>query len=143
MDSIVIVRKLLLGRPQLIVLLPGDAQKQVRAGVLPEGVALPAIGITEVTASDRHTLAGVPGSVVKVTAIAQITVVAKTTRELKAILAEARYACRNYVGSLAGVSGPVTAHLALRGPDWDHEAGFCGQSQDVEVTFDDVGLGDI
>lgn len=138
MDAVAIVRKLLLARPQLVALLPGDAQKRVTAGVLPEGVTLPAIGLTEVTATDRHTLAGAPGSTVKVTSIVQITVIAAKTPLMKAILAEARYACRNFVGALAGVSGPVTSHLATRGPDWDHEAGFCGQSQDVEVTFDDV-----
>ena len=135
MNSTTITRALLLARPQLLAAMGVGAAARIVVGVIPAGAALPAIGVTEVTATEHTPLAGNQNSLV--TGRAQITVAAASIKDTKAILAQARYACRNFVGTVSGVSG-VKCRLLESGPDFEHEAGFAMQSQDVRVTFKDV-----
>lgn len=134
MNSTIIVRALLLARPQLIAMLGANAAAKIIIGVIPSGTPLPTIGITEVSALDHVPLAG--GAVARVTARTQITVAAATVKQCKEVLSQARFACRNFVGTINGTP-KITCHLEGSGPDFEHEAGFAMQTQDVRVTFND------
>lgn len=127
-----IARGFLVSRPELIALLPAT---RITAGVIPNGTALPAIGLTVVSADDRLTLAG--GSSSKVTARIQITVAGKDNKSADDVLRQARAACKNKVGSIAGVPGVVAVHLLNVGPEFEHEAGFIVMTQDVRVIYTD------
>lgn len=135
MNGAVITRALLLRRPQLVALLGLGATGKIFIGVIPAGATLPCFGITEVSMTEHIPLAG--GRDALCTARVQITAAAATIREGKDLIAQARYACRNFVGSIVGVPN-VKCQLDVAGPDLDHEAGFAMQMQDVRVTFMDV-----
>lgn len=138
MNSTIITRALLLARPELLAAMGLGAAARIVVGVIPASAALPAIGVTEVSAAEHLPLAG--DRTALVTGRAQITVAASSIKEVKALLAQARYACRNFVGTVAGVPS-VKCLLLESGPDFEHEAGFAMQSQDVRVTFRDVPSG--
>lgn len=135
MNGPIITRALLLLRPQLLAALGPNASARIVVGIIPPGAALPAIGVTEVVATEHVPLSG--GSSALVRSRTQITVAASSTKQAKDLLAQARYACRNFVGPLPNV-GMVKCQLLETGPDFEHEAGFAMQSQDVRVTFKDV-----
>lgn len=135
MNSTTITRALLLARPQLLAAMGLNAAARIVVGVIPATAALPAIGVTEVVATEHLPLAG--NLIALVSGRAQITVAASSIKETKALLAQAQYACRNFVGTVSGVSG-VKCRLLETGPDFEHEAGFAMQSQDVRVTFRDA-----
>lgn len=126
MNGASIARARLLARPQLLALVPAA---RIIAGVIPQGTPAPAIASTEVATTDRHALSGQP--VVKATALVQITVAAANYVQCKAVMAEVRRACRNYVG------GGVTVHLDSKGPDFESEAGLAVQTQDLRITYDE------
>ena len=131
--SAAIARALLLARPALVALVPAA---RVASGTLPNGTPLPAIGITVVSGTDRHSLKG--AAKVKVTNRIQLTVAAKTYPEKAAVMAEARKACRAFVGTLTGFSGPITCRLDGEGPDFYVDGvAFAVQTQDLLITFDE------
>lgn len=135
MNSTTIARALLVARPQLLNAMGVNALARIVVGVIPSGATLPAIGVTEVVATEHVPLTG--NKTALVTCRAQITVAAASIKEVKVILAQARFACRNFVGQVSGLPG-VKCRLLEAGPDFEHEAGFAMQSQDVSVTFRDA-----
>lgn len=135
--SVAIVRALLLARPALTAFMTPSPEKRVSAGPIPDGVGLPALGITEVSSVDRVALAGTSSTLV--TSIVQVTVAAANYRQGKEVLAQVKYALRNFVG-VAPTNPPtpgVTCHLEGTGPDFESPSGFVVQTQDVIVTFTD------
>ena len=135
MNASIITRALLLARGPLLAAMGTSAAARIIIGIIPSGVSLPAIGITEVSATEHVPLTG--SSRALVTSRIQVSVAAASVKEAKDILAQVKYACRNFIGPAAGVSR-VKAQLLDTGPDFEHEAGFAMQSQDVRVTFMDV-----
>ena len=135
MNGTTITRALLLMRPQLLTALGVNAAGRIVVGIIPAGAALPAIGVTEVVATEHVPLAG--GISALVMSRTQITVAASSVKQAKDILAQVRYACRNFVGPVSTL-GLVKCQLLETGPDFEHEAGFAMQSQDVRVTFRDA-----
>lgn len=131
MSGAAIARQLLVARTALTALVPSA---RIISGVIPQGTALPCISVTEVSSTDRQTVKGQP--VIKVTERVQITVMAADYVSCKQVIAQARKACRNVVGSIGAYSG-ITCHLDSKGPDFTSEAGFCAQSQDVRITFNE------
>ena len=129
MSGAAIARNLLINSAGLTALVPST---RIIAGVIPQATALPCIGITEVSSTDRHTLKG--GAFVKVTELVQITVLAATYPACKAALSQVRKAGRNYVGDIGNYTG-ITCHLDNKGPDFQSDTGFCAQSQDYRITF--------
>ena len=132
MSGAAIARGLLVASTGLTALVPST---RIIAGVIPQGTALPCIGITEVSSTDRHTIKGMP--VIKVTELVQITVLASTYPACKAAMSQARKAARNYVGDI-GIFIGVTCHLDSKGPDFQSDAGFCAQTQDLRITFNET-----
>lgn len=130
MSAVKIIRTLLLADPAMIALVPAV---RVIAGIIPQGTALPAIAITEVSRVDHQSLK--PGSQAHCTSRVQVTVVAGSYPVKKTLLGAVRHACRDKIGTIAGVSG-VAVLLDGTGPDFDDtDTGFSMQSQDFKVGF--------
>ena len=88
MSGAAIARQLLIARSGLTALVPAN---RIIAGVTPQATALPCIGITEVSSTDRLTLKG--SAFIKVSETVQITVMAANYPDCKAVMAQARKAC--------------------------------------------------
>lgn len=132
MSGVIIARRLLTDSVALLVLVPSA---RILAGVIPQGTALPCIAVTDVSSTDRDTLS--PRAVIKVTERVQITVMGATYAEVKAVLALARKACRNKIGTVGSFTF-VTCRLDGKGPDFtDANAGFALQSQDLLISFNE------
>lgn len=134
MSGVAIARGLLTASAALEAVVP-DAR--VFSGVIPQGTALPCIGITEVSSSDRLTVPGHRGAGVKVTSLVQVTVLATTYPACKAAMLLARRALRDYVGTV-GSFGGVTCRLDGVGPDFTSDAGFVAQTLDVRITYNEA-----
>ena len=135
MNGTTLTRALLLLRPQLLFALGTAPAGRIVVGIIPAGATLPAIGITEVVTTEHVPLTGTQTATVM--ARVQVSVAATTIKETKLILAQVKYACRNFVGTLSALPN-VKVQLLETGPDFEHEAGFAMQSQDVRVTFRDA-----
>lgn len=130
MSGVIIARRLLTDSAPVVAVVPVG---RIISGVIPQGTALPAIGITEISGTDRNTLA--PAAQVMVTQRVQITCMAKGYVPLKELIQLVRRACRNRIGTV-GAFARVTCRLDGRGPDFaDPAAEICMQSQDVLITF--------
>ena len=133
MSGVQIVRAKLTGNASVLAIVP---LARIYGGVVPQGTALPCIGITEVSSVDRNTLSG--ESVIHVTERIQVTVMTADYVKQKALMALIRSACRNFVGTVGSITG-VSIHTDSKGPDFsDPEAGFCMQTQDFRVGFNEA-----
>lgn len=130
MSAIKIIRALLLADAATLAITPASS---IMAGVLPQGTALPALAITEVSRTDRNILH--PGSHARSTARVQVTAIAASYTVQKSLLQAVRHACRDKTGTVAGVPG-VAVLLDGTGPDLnDSDTGFYMQSQDFMVSY--------
>lgn len=130
MSAVKIIRTLLVADAALLALLPAT---QIIAGTLPQGTALPALAVTEVSRTDRNIVKA--GAAARCTSRVQVTVIATSYPSQKALLAALRHACRDKAGTLFGISD-VTVHLDSTGPDFsDPDTAFYMQSQDFKVGF--------
>lgn len=144
MSAVKIIRSLLAADAAVVALVPAG---RIIAGVLPQGTALPAIAVTEVSRTDHQPLKA--GAFGRSTSRVQVTLFATTYPQQKQLLGLVRHVCRDKNGQLdatvigdwftyfehIGVSG-VSVLLAGTGPDFnDPEAGFYMQSQDFSVSY--------
>lgn len=133
MSAVRIIRALLVADAALLALVPAA---QVMAGTLPQGTALPALAVTEVSVVDAPVVK--LGAAVHCTARVQVTAMTASYPAQKLLLAAVRHACRGKAGSIAGCAG-VTVHAAGTGPDFnDADTGFYMQSQDFKVGFSEA-----
>lgn len=133
MSGVVICRQLLAGHAPLLALIPAS---RMFTGVVPQGTPLPCLAITTVSSTDRNTVAAMP--IVKVAERVQITIMGATYPAVKSALLQARKACRNKLGAV-GTFLNITCRLDGTGPDFnDIDAGFCMQSQDVFLTYNEA-----
>jgi hypothetical protein len=113
-------------------------EARIAAGSLPQGTVLPAISLMSVSSLDRNIPA--PGSKRRVTERVQVTVLARTYPEAKAILAGIRTAAADQMPTMGGLSD-ITVHTDSAGPDFfDEETGIHMQSQDFRVAFNEARL---
>lgn len=133
MSGPAIARELLIADAAYIAVVP--AARNI-IGVVPQATALPCTGITEVSSTDHRSVPGYRGAKVKVTSIVQITVMAANYPDCKAAMLKARRALRDFTGT-AGTFQGVTCRLDGQGPDFQTEAGFCAQTQDLRITYDE------
>jgi len=132
MDGVVVVRLLLSQSLTLTGLIPGD---RIRAGVLPQGVILPAISITSVSKTDLNIPS--PADRRFVTERVQVSVLAKSYPEQKAVLRAVRTAAADKLyPEVVGVSG-ITVHTASAGPDFMLEDSIYTGSQDFMVRYNE------
>jgi hypothetical protein len=130
MSAIKVIRALLAADAALLALVPAE---RIVAGVLPQGTTLPALAITEVSRTDRNILH--PGSHGRSTARVQVTAITASYPAQKALLQAVRHACRDKIGTVAGVPG-VAVLLDGTGPDLnDSDTGFYMQTQDFMVGY--------
>lgn len=130
MSAVKIIRALLLADAATLALVPAT---RIIAGVLPQGTTLPALAVTEVSGTDHKSLK--PGAYARSTSRVQVTVVCSSYPAQKTLLAAVRHACRDRLGSVAGING-VAVLLDSKGPDFnDDSAGFYMQSQDFSVSY--------
>lgn len=130
MDGVAIARALLIANSAMTALVPGD---RIVGGVLPAGAPLDAVSITRVTAVDRNIPA--PGAARHVTERVQVTALAATYPRMKAVLAAAKAALADFVGSAAGADA-VTIQTDHAGPDFmDEEASIHAGTLDFIIGY--------
>jgi len=133
MNGVIVVRSLLAGETRVRALVP---EARIAAGMLPQGTDLPAISLMSVSSVDRNISA--PGPKRRVTERVQVTVLAATYRQVKAILAAVRRATADHMPAIDGLFD-VTVHTDTAGPDFlDEETGIHMQSQDLRVSFNEA-----
>ena len=133
MNGVIAVRSLLVADTGLTALVPGV---RIAAGSLPQGTVLPAISLMSVSSVDRNIPA--PGTKRCVTERVQVTVLARTYPETKAILAAIRTAAADQMPAIDGLTD-VTVHTDSAGPDFlDEETGIHMQTQDFRVSFNEA-----
>ena len=131
MSGLKIIRALLVANSALIALVPSA---RVIAGVLPQATALPAIAVTEVSATEIDRI-DAQATHTMVTARVQVTVFATTYPTQKTILDAARKACNYQRGTVASIT-VVSVRRGSNGPDFnDPDTGFFMQSVDFLVTY--------
>ncbi|WP_109808415.1 hypothetical protein [Sphingosinithalassobacter portus] len=111
---------------------------RIKAGQLPDGVALPALLVRGVSLIERKELKR--GAIVRVTERVSVTVRADSYRDQRAIIAEGlvRNACAGFVGDLASFSR-VSVTDGGCGPDLIGPANSFEQTQDFRVSFETSG----
>ena len=133
MNGVIAVRTLLVTDTRMTALVP---EARIAAGMLPQGTDLPAISLMSVSSVDRNIPA--PGPKRRVTERVQVTVLAATYRQVKAILAAVRRAAADQMPTIDGLFD-VTVHTDTAGPDFlDEETGIHMQSQDLRVSFNEA-----
>ena len=133
MNGVIAVRILLAGDAGLTALVP---VARIAAGMLPQGTDLPAISLMSVSSVDRNVPA--PGAKRRVTERVQVTVLARTYPEVKAIIAAVRQAAADRMPAIDGLTD-VTVHTDSAGPDFlDEETGIHMQTQDFRVSFNEA-----
>lgn len=133
MNGVIAVRSLLVADTGVTALVP---VARIAAGMLPQGFDLPAISLMSVSTVDRNIPA--PGPKRRVTERVQVTVLARTYPETKAILAAVRGAAADQMLAIDGLTD-VTVHTASAGPDFlDEETGIHMQAQDFRVSFNEA-----
>ena len=133
MNGVIAVRSLLVADTGVTALAP---VARIVAGMLPQGTDLPAISLISVSSVDRNIPA--PGPKRRVTERVQVTVLAATYRQVKAILAAVRKAAADQTPTIDGLFD-VTIHTDSAGPDFlDEENGIHMQTQDLRVSFNEA-----
>ena len=133
MNGVIAVRTLLVTDTGMTALVP---EARIAAGMLPQGTDLPAISLMSVSSVDRNISA--PGPKRRVTERVQVTVLAATYRQVKAILAAVRRAAADQMPTIDGLFD-VTVHTDSAGPDFlDEETGIHMQTQDLRVSFNEA-----
>lgn len=133
MNGVIAVRTLLVGDTGVTALV---SEARIAAGMLPQGTNLPAISLMSVSSADRNILS--PSLKRRVTERVQVTVLAATYRQVKAILAAVRKAAADQMPTIDGLFD-VTVHTDTAGPDFlDKETGIHMQSQDLRVSFNEA-----
>jgi len=133
MNGVIAVRSLLVADTGLTALV---SEARIAAGTLSQGTVLPAISLMSVSSVDRNIPA--PGPKRRVTERVQVTVLARTYSEAKAILAAIRTAAADQKPAIDGLTD-VTVHTDSAGPDFlDEETGIHMQTQDFRVSFNEA-----
>ncbi len=133
MNGVIAVRSLLVADAGVTALVPAV---QIVAGVIPQGVALPAISLMSVSSTDRNIL--LPGTSRRVAERVQVTVLVASYPAAKSIIRAVRAAAADRMPIIAGLTD-VTVHTDSAGPDFlDAETGIHMQTQDFRVAFNEA-----
>ena len=133
MNGVIAVRSLLVADARVTALV---SVARIAAGMLPQGTDLPAISLMSVSSVDRNIPA--PGPKRRVTERVQVTVLARTYPETRAILAAVRKAAADQMPVIDGLFD-VTVHTDFAGPDFlDEDTGIHMQTQDLRVSFNEA-----
>lgn len=114
----------------------GLTSDRIKAGKLPDNIALPALLVRETSSNERQPLKR--GAIVRTTDRVSVTVRASSYRDQKAVLKWVRHVCAGQVGNVGGGSA-VSILTAGEGPDVLGPADSLEQTQDFRVSFDAGG----
>lgn len=129
MPAVKVTRYLLANNSALTARVPAA---RIMAGTVPINTVLPAIGITQISGTERITVA-TNDTLVMVTSRVQVTVMAKSYADQKTILGLIRDALPNTTGTVNGVTVDSILPDTV-GPDMkDEEAAIFYQSRDFFV----------
>lgn len=135
MDGAKVLHQLLTGYTPLTGLVPAT---RIQAGVLPQGIALPALSITTVSMVDRNLLNAEAYRLV--TERVQVTVLASSYPQMKDVLRKVRAAASDRFPTVTGLRN-VTVHTDSTGPDFINEsASIYLIPQDFRVTYSERRL---
>lgn len=130
-DAVAAIRALLVANVAVTALVPAD---KIVAGVIRQGTALPALGVSHISTVPISAM-DAQAAFNLVTSRVQVTGMAKSYPEVKALLAAVRKACNYAHGIYAGVA-VVSVVRDIVGPDMsDGDAGIEMQTIDFKVTF--------
>lgn len=132
MSGVSIVGALLRAHAPLIAAVPIES---IKAGKLPDGVALPAILVRSISLVERRTVRR--GEVVRSTERVAVAVRASSYREQRALIRQVRMCCAGQVGDLGG-GAAVSIQSAGTGPDVGGPADSFEQTQDFLVSFNEA-----
>jgi len=106
----------------------------IKAGQLPDGVALPALLVRSVSMVERVTLTR--GNYVRVKERVSVTVRAASYREQRSLLKLARDACAGEFGTIAGFENASVINAGT-GPDVIGPGNTFEQTQDFMTSFNE------
>lgn len=131
MSGIKVIRALLVAHAPVLALVPAA---RIVAGTVPQGMPLPAIGLTEISRVELPTVS-LGQRAAQVTARVQVTVHASTYPDQKAVLQAAKLGPGAHTGTVAGVEVRSVMRDVV-GPDMkDDDAEIYQQSRDFKVVF--------
>lgn len=130
MTGVDIIGALLLDAQPIVAMVPAE---RIKAGALPESVALPALLVRLVSSIERQTL--VRGGMVRTIDRVSVTVRAATYRDQVAAIRMIRKACAGRTGDV-GEAKSVSILTAGTGPDGRGPGNSFEQAQDFRVSFD-------
>lgn len=130
MTGVDIIGALLRADPAIVALVPTD---RIKAAVLPEGVALPALLVRLVSSVEVQPLRR--PLMVRTTDRISVTVRAISYREQREIIAAVKKACAGLTGTIAGALN-ASILTAGTGPDVGGPGNSFEQSQDFRVSYD-------
>lgn len=130
MCGVEILGELLTQYEPLIEVLPADNMK---GGVLPDGIALPALVLKSVSLTDRQPLKW--GPLVRSTERVAVAVRAASYEQQKALIRLIRSCCSGRTGNIGGGLN-VSIRPAGTGPDMNGPANSFEQTQDFRVSYD-------
>jgi hypothetical protein len=127
-----VTRYLLANNAGVLAVVPAD---RIMAGILPQGIALPALAVTHVSTLRKNFVEET--TVDWCTSRVQVTGMASTYPALKALMALVRAALPRSRGTVDGVA--VDAIVSdIEGPDFRDDAeGIYMQSHDFVLTFNE------
>ena len=133
MNGVAAIRQLLIGNVGLTNIVPAA---NVVAGILPKGSPVPALSIMSVSTVDVNIPS--PGAKRRVVERVQVSGVAATYPELKALMKAVKQAASAQMPTVSGIS-EVTVHTDSAGPDFtDEAAALCFGSQDFKVAYNEL-----
>lgn len=131
MSGVAIIRHMLANNANLIAAVPAT---RIMAGVIPQGTALPAISVTQISGVQRQSIA-MPATGNLVADRVQVTVMTAGYPLQKSVLALVRLACPNTRGTVNGIACDSVLPDA-DGPDlFDPDIPAHFQSTDFIVRF--------
>ncbi|MCU6454350.1 DUF3168 domain-containing protein [Sphingomonas sp. A2-49] len=130
MSGVTIVGALLRASEALTAVVPAES---IKAGRLPDDVALPAILLRTVSSLEWQALTR--GATVPTTDRVAVAVRAKSYRDQRAVIRLIVAACAGQTGSIAGFES-VAVLTAGTGPDGIGPGDSYEQTQDFRVSFD-------
>lgn len=130
MSAVKVIRALL-GAHQPVVALIGS---RIYAGMVPEGSVYPVMHLKEVSRSERLTTS-LAGASVLVTARVQVTAIARSYGECKALLQAAKLDAGAHTGIIDGVTVRSISRQSV-GPDlYEEDVKTFEQSRDFMIVF--------
>jgi hypothetical protein len=133
MSGVNVIGELLRADANLLAIIPAE---RIKAGLLPENAAIPAIAVTQISGVDRNILS--QGETRRVAERVQVTVLASNYRQKRALLQLVRYACADKRGDIAGEADVVVLTDGT-GPDFlSDDSAIWMQTQDFTVSYNEA-----